>query len=45
MAVLEILKEWKVAIILVGQGYKSIESWHDYKTRTGTIYNYEYWEV
>ena len=30
MAVLETLKEWKVAITSVGQEYKSTESWHDY---------------
>jgi len=34
----KILKEWKVAIILVGQGYKSMEGRYDYKTSTGTIY-------
>jgi len=34
----EILKEWKVAIISVGQGYKSMEGRYDYKTSTGTIY-------
>jgi len=28
----EILKEWKVAIILVGQGYKSTKSRQDYQT-------------
>jgi len=32
------LKEWKVAIISVGQGYESTEGRHDYKTSTGTIY-------
>jgi len=32
------LKEWKVAITSVGQGYESTEGWHDYKTSTGTIY-------
>ena len=32
------LKEWKVAITLVGLGYESIEGWHDYKTEMGTIY-------
>ena len=31
IAVLETLQEWKVTIILVKQGYESIESWHDYK--------------
>jgi len=34
----ETLKEWKVAIISVGQGYESTEGRHDYKTSTGTIY-------
>jgi len=35
---LEILKKWKIVIILVGQEYKSMEGQHDYKTETGTIY-------
>ena len=34
----EKLKEWKVAIILVKQGYESTEGRHNYKTRTGTTY-------
>ena len=34
----ETFKEWKVAIISVGQGYKSTEGRHDYKTSTGTTY-------
>ena len=34
----EILKEWKVAITSVGQGYKSMESWHNYKIGIGTIF-------
>jgi len=34
----ELLKEWKVAINSVEQGYESIEGWHNYKMRTGTIY-------
>ena len=34
----ETLKEWKVAITSVEQGYKSIEGCHDYKTSTGTTY-------
>jgi len=34
----ETLKEWKVAITSVGQGYESIEGRHDYKTGTGTTY-------
>ena len=34
----ESLKEWKVAIISVGQGYKSIEGCYDYKTSTGIMY-------
>ena len=38
MAMPETLKEWKVVIISVGQGYKSTEGHHDYKTSTGTIY-------
>ena len=38
IAMPELLKEWKVAITLVGQGYESTEGHHDYKTGTGTIY-------
>ena len=38
MAMPETLKEWKVAITLVGQGYKSTEGRHDYKTSTGITY-------
>ena len=38
IAVPETLKEWKVVIMLVGQGYKFTEGRHDYKTSTGTIY-------
>ena len=38
IAVLETLKEWKVVIMLVEQGYESTEGQHDYKTSTGTIY-------
>jgi len=34
----ESLKEWKVAITSVGQGYESIEEHHDYKTGTGMTY-------
>ena len=34
----ETLKEWKVAITLVGQGYESTEKWQDYKIGTGTTY-------
>ena len=34
----DILKEWKVAITLVEQGYKSTEGCYDYKTGTGTTY-------
>jgi len=34
----DILKNWKVAITLVGQRYKSMEGQHDYKTGTRTIY-------
>jgi len=32
------LKEWKVAITSVGQGYESTEGRHDYKTSTGITY-------
>ena len=38
IAIPELLKEWKVAIVLVGQGYESTEGHHDYKTSTGVIY-------
>jgi len=34
----ESLKEWKVAITSVGQGYESTKECHDYKTGTGTTY-------
>ena len=34
----EILKEWKIAIISVGQEYKSIKSKHDYKTGSEITY-------
>jgi len=34
----ETLKEWKVAITSVRQGYESTEGRHDYKTSTGTTY-------
>ena len=39
IAVLEILKEWKVAITLVRKGYKSTEERYDYKTGTETTYS------
>ena len=32
------LKKWKVAITSVGQGYKSMEGRHDYKTSMGMTY-------
>jgi len=34
----ETLKEWKIAIISVGQGYESMEGRHNYKTSTETTY-------
>jgi len=34
----ESLKEWKVAITSVRQGYESTEGHHDYKTSTRTTY-------
>ena len=34
----EMLKEWKVAITSVGQGYKFMEGQQDYKTGTEMIY-------
>ena len=39
ITVLETLKEQKVVITSVGQGYKSIEERHNYKTSTKIIYN------
>ena len=38
MAAPDTLKEWKVVIILVGQGYEFTESWYDYKTSTRTMF-------
>jgi len=38
MAMPETLKEWKVAIMSVGQGYESTEGRHDYKTSMGITY-------
>ena len=38
MATSDTLKEWKMAITSVGQGYKSTESQHDYKTSIRTIF-------
>jgi len=38
IAMPELLKEWKVVIMSVRQGYKSTEGCHDYKTSTGTTY-------
>ena len=38
MAMPETLKEWKVAITSVGQGYESTEGQHNYKISTGTTY-------
>ena len=38
MAMPETLKEWKVAITSVGQGYKSTKGRHDYKTSMGITY-------
>ena len=38
IAMPESLKEWKVAIISVEQGYESTEGCHDYKTSTRTTY-------
>ena len=34
MAAPDTLKEWKMVITSVGQGYESTESWHNYKTGT-----------
>jgi len=38
IVVLETLKEWKVAIISVGQGYESTEGQNNYKTGIGMTY-------
>jgi len=38
IAMLESLKEWKVAITSVRQGYESTKGCHDYKTSTGVTY-------
>jgi len=38
IAIPESLKEWKVVITSVEQGYESTERYHDYKTGTGTTY-------
>ena len=38
MAVPELLREWKVVITSVRQGYESTESRQDYRTETGTTY-------
>ena len=38
MAMPETLKEWKVAITSVEQGYESMEGRYDYKTSTRTTY-------
>jgi len=38
IAMPESLKEWKVTITSVGQGYKSTEGYHNYKTSTRTTY-------
>jgi len=38
MAMPETLKEWKVAIMSVEQGYESTEGCHDYKTSNGITY-------
>ena len=34
----ETLREWKVTITSIRQGYKSTESRQNYRTRTGMIY-------
>ena len=38
MAIPETLKEWKVVIMSVGQGYELTEGCHDYKTSTENTY-------
>jgi len=39
MAMPESLKEWKVAITSVGQGYELTEECHDYKMSTRVTYS------
>jgi len=39
IAALKTLKEWKVAIISVGQGYKSTEGQQDYRTESEILMN------
>ena len=39
IAIPESLKEWKVVIMSVRQGYESTEEHHNYKTSTGTMYD------
>ena len=39
IAMPESLKEWKMNITSVGQGYESTKGHHDYKTGTGVIYS------
>jgi len=38
IAMLEILKKWKVAIMSIGQEYESTEEQYNYKTSIGTTY-------
>ena len=38
IVMLKTLKEWKVAITSVGQGYEFMEGRQDYKTSTGTTF-------
>jgi len=38
MAMPETLKEWKMAIASIGQGYESTEGHHSYKTSMGITY-------
>ena len=38
IAIPNTLKEWKVVITSVGQGFESIEGQNNYKTSTGTTY-------
>ena len=40
IAMSETLKEWKVAITLVEQGYESTEGCHDFKIGTRMTYGY-----
>jgi len=43
IAIPETLKKWKVVITLVGQDYKSMKGWYNYKTKMEITY--KRWEL